>query len=101
MNPDAQLSALADPTRRAIYESLADGPMSVGVLASRHPVSRPAVSQHLKVLASAGLVKGTAEGTRRIYSVDPAGLEALRLWIDGIWEDVLDRFEAAAREGQS
>ncbi len=98
MDAAAQLSALADPTRRAIFESLLGQPMSVGALADHHPVSRPAVSQHLKVLSTAGLVKARVEGTRRIYSADPAGLEALRGWVEGMWDHVLDRFEAVARK---
>lgn len=98
MDPGPQLSALAEPTRRAIFESLIGSPMSVGSLAKRHPVSRPAVSQHLKVLAEAGLVRARAEGTRRIYAADPTGLEELRHWIETAWDHVLDRFEEAARK---
>jgi DNA-binding transcriptional ArsR family regulator len=94
MDPGPQLNALADPTRRAIFESLLEGPRSVGSLAERHPVSRPAVSQHLKVLAGAGLVKARAEGTKRVYSADSAGLDALRDWVESTWDHVLDRFEA-------
>lgn len=98
MDAGPQLAALADPTRRAIFESLTRRPRSVGALASELPVSRPAVSQHLKVLSTAGLVKARAEGTRRIYSVDPTGLAGLREWVESAWDHVLDRFEAAARE---
>lgn len=92
-----QLAALADPTRRAIFESLARRPMAVGALALEHPVSRPAVSQHLKVLAGAGLVDVRPEGTKRIYSVDPDGMRALRRWMEATWDQVLDRFEDAAK----
>lgn len=98
MDPGPQLTALADPTRRAIFESLLEGPKSVGSLAERHPVSRPAVSQHLKVLAGAGLVKARAEGTKRVYSAEPSGLDTLRDWVESTWDHVLDRFEAAARK---
>ncbi len=72
--------------------------MSVGDLASEHPVSRPAVSQHLKVLAGAGLVKARAEGTRRIYHADPEGLAALRKWVETAWDQVLDGYETATRK---
>jgi len=98
MEAGNQLVALADPTRRALFESLARRPMSVSALASEHPVSRPAVSQHLKVLAGSGLVRVSPDGTRRIYSVDPEGLTALGAWVEAMWDHVLDRFEAAARE---
>lgn len=76
------LSALADPTRRAVFESLRAGPASVGTIASGLPVSRPAVSQHLKALKKAGLVADRAEGTRRVYYIAPEGLGALRRWLD-------------------
>ena len=89
------LTALADPTRRAIFESLAGGPLSVGVLAAERPVSRPAVSQHLRVLKDAGLVFETRQGTRRIYAIEPAGLAALRAWLDQFWDDVLDSYKEA------
>lgn len=97
MDAGMQLAALADPTRRAIFESLARRPMAVGELALEHPVSRPAVSQHLKVLAGAGLVDVRPEGTKRIYSVDPDGMRALRSWMETTWDQVLDRFEDAAK----
>ncbi|HEX6255519.1 MAG TPA: metalloregulator ArsR/SmtB family transcription factor [Euzebyales bacterium] len=91
-------AALADPTRRAIFEMLAvGGPRSVGELANDLPVSRPAVSQHLKVLVRTGMVGVAADGTRRIYRTDPAGLAALRSWIDQHWDGVLDHFGRAAR----
>jgi DNA-binding transcriptional ArsR family regulator len=76
------LSALADPTRRTIFERLASGPRAVGELAQGFPVSRPAVSQHLKVLKSAGLVADRAQGTRRMYFLDPTGLRVIRTWLD-------------------
>ena len=90
------LSALADPTRRAIFERLADGPKAVGQLAEGLPVSRPAVSQHLKVLKEAGLVVDRAVGTRRVYQVNPAGLGALRAWLDRFWDQALAAFATAA-----
>ena len=98
MDAGRQLAALADPTRRAIFESLAKQPRAVGALAIEHPVSRPAVSQHLKVLATAGLVEARSVGTQRIYSVKPGGLEALRQWVESTWDQALDHFEAAARK---
>ena len=93
------LLALADPTRRAVFEALRQGPLPVGRLAERLPVSRPAVSQHLKVLKGAGLVRETRRGTRRIYNVEPGGLVELRRYLDGLWGDVLQAFkEEAERE---
>jgi DNA-binding transcriptional ArsR family regulator len=88
--------ALGDPTRRAIFERLASGPSAVGDLARDFPVSRPAVSQHLKVLKDAGLVTDRALGTRRIYEVYPPALEALRTYLDSFWTTALDRFKSAA-----
>ncbi len=90
------LHALADPTRRAVFERLAGGPQPVGVIARGLPVSRPAVSQHLAVLKAAGLVIDRAEGTRRVYQIDPRGLGALRAWLDQFWSTALDAFVAAA-----
>ena len=90
------LAVLADPTRREIFERLGAGPKSVGELASGFSVSRPAVSQHLKVLKSAGLVTDRAEGTRRVYSIDPKGLGALRAWLDQFWDQSLAAFQAEA-----
>ncbi|MGW1801814.1 ArsR/SmtB family transcription factor [Streptomyces sp. NPDC001984] len=90
------LSALADPTRRAIFERLVDGPKAVGQLAEGLPVSRPAVSQHLKVLKKAELVVDRAVGTRRVYQLNPAGLGALRAWLDRFWDQALAAFAAAA-----
>lgn len=92
------LNALADPTRRAVFERLSAGPLPVGAIARGLPVSRPAVSQHLKVLKSAGLVQDRAEGTRRVYQVDPAGLGAIRAWLDRFWGDALDAFRNEAEK---
>jgi DNA-binding transcriptional ArsR family regulator len=92
-------AALAEPMRLAIVERLAERPMSVGELAARLPVSRPAVSQHLKVLKEAALVRDRAEGTRRIYGIDPAGLGAIRQWLDRHWERALAAYaEEVERE---
>jgi DNA-binding transcriptional ArsR family regulator len=88
-------AALADPTRRAIFERLADRPRSVGELARELPVSRPAVSQHLKVLKRAGLVQDTAAGTRRIYQLDAAGVGAVRADLDRFWNKALNAFKEA------
>ena len=90
------LGALGDPTRRAIFERLARQPMAVGELSAELPVSRPAVSQHLKVLKEAGLVTDQADGTRRIYQVDPAGIGAIRAYLDQMWSQALDGFQRAA-----
>jgi DNA-binding transcriptional ArsR family regulator len=89
------LTALGDPTRRAIFERLAGGPQSVGQLAAGLPVSRPAVSQHLKVLKEAGLVSDRAEGTRRLYRVDPGAVAAMRDYFDQLWNQALAAFKAA------
>jgi DNA-binding transcriptional ArsR family regulator len=89
-------AALADPTRRTIFERLAERPAAVGELALELPVSRPAVSQHLKVLKAAGLVLDRAEGSRRIYQLNPAGVGALRAYLDGFWNRSLAAFKAAA-----
>jgi DNA-binding transcriptional ArsR family regulator len=89
-------SALADPTRRAIFERLARGPRAVGDLASEFPVSRPAVSQHLKVLKDAGLVSDRRDGNRRVYAVDPHGVETMRAYFDSFWSDALAAFQRAA-----
>jgi DNA-binding transcriptional ArsR family regulator len=90
------LAALADPTRRAIFERLVDRPSAVGELARELPVSRPAVSQHLKVLKSAGLVVDVADGARRIYRANPEGLEAMRAYFDGFWNRALLAFKDVA-----
>lgn len=93
---EAGLGALGDPTRRAIFEHLAERPRSVTELASELPVSRPAVSQHLRALKEAGLVTDRASGTRRIYQVDPEGVLRLRAYLDRIWTDAFAAFKAAA-----
>ena len=87
-------SALADPTRREVFERLARGPLAVGELAHGLPVSRPAVSQHLKVLKEAGLVTDRPDGTRRVYQIDPKGLGQIRAWLDQFWDVALDAFKA-------
>jgi DNA-binding transcriptional ArsR family regulator len=92
------LTALGDPTRRAIFENLADRPRSVGELAREFPVSRPAVSQHLKVLKGAGLVTDRAVGTRRIYAVDPDGVEALRAYLDQFWLKTLAAYKTVVEQ---
>jgi DNA-binding transcriptional ArsR family regulator len=90
------LDALGDPTRRQVFELLRGGPRSVGELAAGLPVSRPAVSQHLRVLEEAGLVSHWREGTRHVYELDRAGVAELRSWVDGFWDEALARFKAAA-----
>ncbi len=89
------LTALADPTRRAIFERLAAQPLAVSSVAKGLPVSRPAVSQHLKVLKTACLVTDRAEGTRRVYQIDPNGLGAIRAWLDQFWNAKLAAFKDA------
>src|SRR5882724_9021416 len=89
-------AALADPSRRRVFERLRAGPLSVGALAKHTPVSRPAVSQHLRVLKEAGLVSDHAEGTRRVYQIDPAGLGVMRQWLDRFWDTSLAAFQAEA-----
>jgi DNA-binding transcriptional ArsR family regulator len=90
------LGLLGDPTRRAIFELLARRPASVQELADQLPISRPAVSQHLRVLKDGGLVVSRPEGTRRIYQLNPDGVGALRTWLDGVWGDALAGFQKAA-----
>jgi DNA-binding transcriptional ArsR family regulator len=90
------MNALGDPTRRTIFERLATRPMAVGELADGLPVSRPAVSQHLRVLKMAGLVRERAEGTRRVYRVDLDGVEKLRSYFDRFWDQALADFKAEA-----
>jgi DNA-binding transcriptional ArsR family regulator len=92
------MDALGDPTRRAIFERLAQGPMAVGELANELPVSRPAVSQHLKVLKQAGLVADRAQGTRRLYQLDPHGVGALRAYFDGFWSQALANFSTVVEK---
>ncbi|MDQ2959965.1 MAG: metalloregulator ArsR/SmtB family transcription factor [Candidatus Dormibacteraeota bacterium] len=98
---DAVLVALADPTRRAIFERVAARPRAVGELAGEVPVSRPAVSQHLRVLKEARLVVDRKEGNRRIYEVDPRGVEGLRAYLEQFWSDkALPAFKAAVEQQQ-
>src|SRR5258708_21688075 len=92
--------ALGDPTRRAIFERVASRPQSVGKLAGRMSVSRPAVSQHLRVLKGAGLVVDRPQGTRRIYSVDMRGVTAMRAYLDKFWDRALASFQAAVLEDE-
>lgn len=86
MSPDDAFSAIADPNRRHLLEELRRRPRTVSELASGLPISRPAVSQHLKALLDAGLVKVAVEGTRHVYSLDPTGLVAVTIWLDQFWE---------------
>ena len=92
------LAALADPTRRAVFERLKQGGRSVGDIAKDLPVSRPAVSQHLKALKEAGLVRDEPRGTARIYSIHTPGLRALRDYIEGFWDEALDNFKSYAED---
>lgn len=92
------LGALGDPTRRAIFERLAQRPMAVGQLSDELPVSRPAVSQHLKVLKEAGLVTDHADGTKRIYRVNAAGVQAIHAYLDQMWSQALAGFQQAAEQ---
>lgn len=98
---DAGLGLLGDPTRRAIFELLASRPCSVQELADQLPISRPAVSQHLRVLKDGGLVVSRAEGTRRIYQLNPEGVTALRTWLDGVWSDALAGFHKIAETAEN
>jgi len=93
-NANRVFAALNDPTRRAVLERLRSGAKPVGEIARGLPVTRPAVSQHLKVLKEAGLVDDRSEGTRRIYHIDPKGLGAMRAWLDQFWTAALDAFAA-------
>ena len=95
-NAERALDALGDPTRRGVLKRLRHGSRSVREIADGMDVSRPAVSQHLKVLKEAGLVVVRAEGTRRLYAVDTRGIAALRSWLDGFWDEALAAFKAAA-----
>jgi|SRR6516165_702180 DNA-binding transcriptional ArsR family regulator len=99
-NASHALQALADPTRREIFERLARAPSAVGELASVLPVSRPAVSQHLKVLKDAGLVVHRTHGTRNVYEIDPKGLGALRAWLDQFWTEALEAFKAEVEKDE-
>ena len=93
------LQALGDPTRRTIFERLLERPRAVRELADELPVTRPAVSQHLRVLKDAGLVTDRPSGSRRLYRVDPRGLEDLRTYVDGFWRQALGEFKAATERG--
>ena len=100
MTYESALLALADPTRRQVFEHLREGPRAVGEIAAEMPVSRPAVSQHLKVLKEAGLVADQADGTRRVYYIDPQGLGALRGWLDQFWDHALEAFKAEVEKSK-
>ena len=95
------MGALGDPTRRAIFELLSAGPHAVGEIAEQLPVSRPAVSQHLKVLKQAGLVTDRAEGTRRLYQLNPQGIQDLRAYFDQFWNQALAAFKRAVEKENS
>ena len=95
-NPSMALQALGDPTRREIFECLARRPLAVTDLANALPVSRPAVSQHLRVLKDAGLVLMRRDGTRHVYQVDPEGVEMMRQYLDRIWDKALSSFKVFA-----
>jgi len=91
-NSDAVFTALSDPTRRRVFERLQSGGLSVGDIARGLPLSRPAVSQHLRVLKTAGLVSDQAAGTRRVYHIDPKGLAAIRAWLDQFWDVAMEAY---------
>ncbi|MDP9040309.1 MAG: metalloregulator ArsR/SmtB family transcription factor [Acidobacteriota bacterium] len=97
----AQLDALGDVTRRTLLEELRHGPVAVGELSRRVPVSRPAVSQHLRVLKEAGLVRDKAVGTRRFYQLDPQGYDALRAYFNSFWTDALEAFKASVEDEET
>jgi DNA-binding transcriptional ArsR family regulator len=97
-NESAGFAALGDPTRRAVFELLGDGPRAVGEIASELPVTRPAVSQHLKVLKEAGLVIDRPDGTRRLYELNPAGIGALRAYFERFWTRALTSFKHIAEQ---
>ena len=100
MSYEIAIAALADPTRRAVFERLRAGPQPVAAIARGLPVSRPAVSQHLKVLKEAGLVRDEPRGTARIYRIHAPGLAELKGWLDGFWNEALARFKDYAEERQ-
>ncbi len=95
---ESQLDALGDSTRRAIIDRLLRGPVSVGKLAEEFPISRPAISQHLRVLKEANLVTDSANGTRRIYQLDPKGFASLRAYFDQFWSIALTAFQQKVEE---
>jgi DNA-binding transcriptional ArsR family regulator len=98
LNVDRALDALGDPTRRLVFKRLRNGSCAVGELAKRMDVSRPAVSQHLKVLKEAGLVVVHVKGTKRLYEIDATAISALRSWLDELWENSLNAFKRAAEQ---
>ncbi len=98
LSADRALDALGDPTRRSVFKRLRQGSRSVREIASGMNVTRPAVSQHLRVLKDAGLVIVRPDGTRRLYEVDPAGIGALRNWLDDFWDETLTAFKRAAEQ---
>lgn len=98
---DEILSALGEPTRRAIVESLRPGPMSLGEIAASYSVSRPAISQHVAILKKAGLLTEVREGKRRIYSLNAEGFQPLRQYVDRFWSDILDAFAQAILEKET
>jgi DNA-binding transcriptional ArsR family regulator len=97
----AAITALGDPTRRAVFEQLRTGPRAVGEIAAQLPVSRPAVSQHLRVLKEAGLVTDRQNGTRRLYRVDRDGLAELRAYLDSFWDEALARYKDEVERAQT
>jgi DNA-binding transcriptional ArsR family regulator len=97
-NIDGAIGLLGDPNRRAIFELLARRPSAVGEIAGQLPISRPAVSQHLKTLKDGGLVVSRPDGNRRVYSLDPHGVAAMRAWLDGVWEQALAGFQKFAEQ---
>lgn len=101
MTADAVLDALGNPARRTLLRLLAAGPQPVGVLASHLPISRPAVSKHLQVLESAGLVAHDRAGTRSLYHLDPTGFDAAHEWLNGFWDQALARFALVANNLQT
>jgi DNA-binding transcriptional ArsR family regulator len=100
MTYDKAFAALADPTRRQIFDRLRAGPRPVSSLAAGMAVSRPAVSQHLKILKQAGLVRDEADGARRLYRIDRDGLAGMRAWLDRFWDTALDAFQAEVTRQQ-
>jgi len=97
---EAQLDALGDPTRRAILTRLLDGPWAVGKLADEFPISRPAISQHLRILKDANLVIDRADGTRRLYQLNPAGFDSLREYFETFWNQALAAYKKKIEEGK-
>lgn len=97
MTDQDAIAALADPSRRAIVETLRDGAKPVSVIAGALPISRPAVSQHLKVLSEAGLLTCSSAGTKRLYALSPDGIATMRKYLDALWDDALASYEKAAK----